>query len=75
MLGQLFLVQEKLPGVYSSVSVHKEWIEREIERNGGGSFCSPDGDLFFCLVLFLFYHLWCHPDESVEDNNDSVDDN
>ena len=28
-----------LPGVYSSVSAHREWIDTSIKTNGGGNFC------------------------------------
>ena len=34
------IVQGNFPGVYSSVSAHREWIDEEIENNGGGTFCA-----------------------------------
>ena len=33
------VLQEGLPGVYSSVSFHREWIDSNIQSNGGGEFC------------------------------------
>merc|ERR1719237_1514685 len=29
-----------LPGVYSSVSAQREWVDQKINANGGASFCS-----------------------------------
>jgi len=29
-----------LPGVYSSVSYHREWIDQQMESNGGAQFCA-----------------------------------
>ena len=39
--------QENLPGVYSSVAAHRDWIDQETQRHGlhgplrGGAFCAP----------------------------------
>merc|ERR1719400_295882 len=29
-----------LPGVYSSISAQREWVDQKINANGGASFCS-----------------------------------
>merc|ERR1719430_708968 len=31
---------EGLPGVYSSVSYHREWLDHQMESNGGARFCA-----------------------------------
>merc|ERR1719222_487643 len=31
---------EGLPGVYSSVSYHREWLDHQMESNGGAQFCA-----------------------------------
>ena len=36
---QYYVLQEGLPGVYSNVSAHREWIDANIQNNGGGDFC------------------------------------
>ena len=33
------IFQENLPGVYSSVAAHREWIDEKIQSNGGGNLC------------------------------------
>ena len=36
---QYYVLQENLPGVYTNVSAHREWIDANIQNNGGGNFC------------------------------------
>jgi len=33
---------EGLPGVYSSVSYHREWLNQQMESNGGAQFCAGE---------------------------------
>lgn len=33
---------EGLPGVYSSVSYHREWLDQKMESNGGAQFCADE---------------------------------
>ena len=52
--------QENLPGVYSSVAAHRDWIDQETQRHGlhgplrGGAFCAPGGEDTYNLAVNLF---------------------
>ena len=52
--------QENLPGVYSSVAAHRDWIDKETQKHGlhgplrGGAFCAPGGEDTYNLAVNRF---------------------